>query len=59
MQKYSFCDGASLLDSTLYHIIIGRFVYLIIGSPDIAYTVHVSFVVSSTTIHWAAVLCTL
>ncbi|XP_011007202.1 PREDICTED: uncharacterized protein LOC105112961 [Populus euphratica] len=56
--RYSFSDGLPLINPTLYHTIIENLVYLTITRLDIAYDVRVvsQFVVSSTTVHWAAVL---
>ncbi|XP_058733209.1 uncharacterized mitochondrial protein AtMg00810-like [Vicia villosa] len=56
--KYALSDGVPLPDPTLYRTLVGSLVYLTITRPDIAYVVHVvsQFVVSPTTVHWAAVL---
>jgi hypothetical protein len=47
-----------LIDPILYRTIVGSLVYLTITRPYIAYDVHVvsQFVVSPSTVHWAAVL---
>jgi hypothetical protein len=59
--KYSFSDDLPSLDPTLYRAIVETLIYLTITHPDIAYVVHLisKFVVSPTTIHWAAMLCIL
>jgi hypothetical protein len=56
--RYFSFDGLPLTDPTLYHTIVRSLIYLTITRPDIAYVVHVvsQFVVSPTTVHWAAVL---
>ncbi|KAI5388615.1 hypothetical protein KIW84_074331 [Lathyrus oleraceus] len=56
--KYASSDGVILPDPTLYHTLVGSFVYLTIIRLDIAYAVHfVSQIVASpTTVHWTFVL---
>jgi hypothetical protein len=42
-----------LTNSTLFRIIIGNLIYLLITYPDISYVVHVvsQFIASPTTVH--------
>ncbi|XP_058788410.1 secreted RxLR effector protein 161-like [Vicia villosa] len=56
--KYAPSDVVPLLDTTLYRTLVGSLVYLTITRPNISYDVHVvsQFVISPTTVHWAAIL---
>jgi len=51
--RYSSSDGLPLTNSTLFRIIIGNLIYLLITHPDISYVVHVvsQFIASPTTVH--------
>jgi len=51
--RYSSSDGLPLTNSTLFRIIIGNLIYLLITYPDISYVVHVvsQFIASPTTVH--------
>nr|XP_027186478.1 uncharacterized protein LOC113784458 [Cicer arietinum] len=53
--KYALSNGVPLQDPTLYGTLVGSLVYLTIIRHDIAYVVS-QFVVSPTTVYWAAVL---
>ncbi|GJT04193.1 uncharacterized mitochondrial protein-like protein [Tanacetum coccineum] len=56
--KYTPTDGDLLPDPSLYRIIVGRLVYLIVTRPDISYAIHIvsQFVYAPTMVHWVAVL---